>query len=55
MNNINENIGAKEARLLIEMVSTLAKGCAFTYLEFQQIASICNNCISRLEQEDLDE
>lgn len=50
--NINENISIVEARKLIEIVSTLAKGCAFTKLEFQQIASICNKCIDRLEKEE---
>lgn len=51
MNNLNENITVVEARQLIEIVSTLARGCAFTKLEFQQIASICNKCIDRLESE----
>lgn len=50
MKNLNENITPVEARKLIEIVSTLAKGCAFTKLEFQQIASICNKCIDRLEE-----
>lgn len=40
MDNVNENITVVEARKLIEIVSILAKGCAFTKLEFQQIASI---------------
>lgn len=51
MNNPNENISVKEARTLLQVVSALAKGCAFTKLEFQQIASICNKCIDRMEQE----
>lgn len=55
MNNNNENIGVKEARILIKTVSVLAKGHSFTYFEFQLIALICNNCILRLEQEDADE
>lgn len=45
--NINENISTAEARVLIKIVTELAKGCSFTKLEFQQIASICNKCIDR--------
>ena len=48
MDNLCENIDMVEARKLIEIVTTLAKGCCFTKLEFQQIASICNKCIDRL-------
>jgi hypothetical protein len=48
MDNLLENISVKEARALIEVVTALAKGCAFTKLEFQQIASICNKCIDRM-------
>ena len=48
MDNLCENIDMVEARKLIELVTTLAKGCCFTKLEFQQIASICNKCIDRL-------
>lgn len=51
--NINENITPVEARTLIQVVTELAKGCAFTKLEFQQIASVCNKCIDRLEKEGL--
>lgn len=53
MENINDNISVKEARMLIEVITTLAKGCAFTKLEFQQIASVCNKCIDRLDKESL--
>ena len=49
--NINENISMIEARQLIEIVSTLARGLSFTKIEFQQIASICNKCLDRLERE----
>ena len=51
MQNLNENISITEARTLIQIVDTLARGCAFTKLEFQQIASICNKCIDRMEAE----
>ena len=49
--NMNENINVVEARQLIEIVSALARGLAFTRLEFHQIASICNKCMDRLESE----
>ena len=54
MDNINENISMEEARKLIEIVTILSKGCAFTKLEFQQIASICNKCIDRLDNSWMD-
>lgn len=49
--NINENITTVEARILIKTVSELARGLAFTRLEFQQIANICSKCIDRIEKE----
>ena len=49
--NMDKNISAVEARILIGVVLILAKGRAFTKLEFKQIASICNKCIDRLEKE----
>lgn len=51
MENMNENISVVEARKLIEIVTTLAKGLAFKKYEFHQIASVCNKCIDRLELE----
>lgn len=53
MNNLNERISMVEARQLMEIVTTLARGCAFTKLEFAQIASVCNKCIDRLEKDGL--
>ncbi len=47
----NKNITMVQARQLMEMVAPLAKGCAFTNLEFMQIANICNKCIDRVEGE----
>ena len=54
MENMNENISVVEARKLIEIVTTLAKGLAFKKYEFHQIASVCNKCIDRLELEQTD-
>lgn len=51
MINLNERISTVEARKLLEIVTLLARSCAFTKLEFQQIASVCNNAIDRLESE----
>lgn len=51
MGNINDNISIMEARTLIEVINTLAKGCAFTKLELQQILSVCNKCLDRLEED----
>lgn len=50
MENLLENISTVEAGKLIEVVSTLAKGCAFTKLEFHQIIAVCKKCIDRLEE-----
>lgn len=55
MENVNERISMVEARQLIEIVTRLANGCAFTKLELYQIASVCNKCIDRLEREMLTE
>lgn len=51
MGNINDNISVVEARTLIEVIDTLARACAFTKLEFQQILSVCNKCLDRLEED----
>lgn len=51
MGNINDNISVMEARTLIEVINILAKGRAFTKLELQQILSVCNKCLDRLEED----
>ena len=47
MQNINDNITMREARSIIEVVSTLARGLCFTRAEAQMLMSICNNVLDR--------
>lgn len=55
MENLLENISTVEAGKLIEVVSTLARGCAFTKLEFHQIIAVCKKCIDRLEEGEMND
>lgn len=52
--NLNDNIDVVEARRIIEVVTTLAKHCAFTRLEAMKIAKVCQDCCDRLERSDND-
>lgn len=52
---LDENISFVDARNLMELISTLAKGRAFTKREFLQIVAVCNACVDRLEAEDKQE
>lgn len=49
MMHLTKNITMVEARQLLEVVSPLAKGCAFTKSEFLQIMTVCHKCVNRLE------
>lgn len=52
--NLNGNINVVEARRIIEVVTILAKGCAFTRLEAMKISKVCQDCCDRLERSNND-
>lgn len=49
----NDRIGMVDARRIIEIVTTLAKSCAFNYAEATKIAGVCQECCERLEKEQI--
>lgn len=48
----NDRIDMVEARRIIEIVTTLAKSCAFNHVEATKIAGVCQECCERLERND---
>lgn len=46
----NDRIDMVDARRIIEIVTTLAKSCAFNHAEAAKIAQVCQECCDRLER-----
>lgn len=46
----NDRIDMVDARRIIEIVTTLAKSCAFNHAEAAKIAGVCQECCERLER-----
>ena len=46
----NDRIDAVDARKIIEIVTTLARSCAFNHDEAYKIAKVCEECCDRLER-----
>lgn len=49
--NLNEHISPVEARMIIEIVTGMAKNLMFTHLDAMKIAKICTDRIDELEKE----
>lgn len=48
--NQNDRISMVDARRIIEIVTTLARSCAFNHAEAVKIAQVCQECCDRLER-----
>lgn len=48
--NLNDRIDMVDARRIIEIVTTLARSCAFNHIESMKIAKVCQDCCDRLER-----
>lgn len=49
----NDRIDMVDARRIIEIVTALAKSCAFNHAEATKIAGVCQECCERLEKEQI--